>query len=469
MKRLFTLLLSAVALSALIGGSASASNYDSVAQELSAIGIFRGTASGGFDLDRAPTRSEAAIMLVRLYGAEEQAKTAYAAGTIRHPFTDVGGTAAPSVAWLYTNGIANGTSATTFGAANPCTVQNYAVFLLRALGYQDKTDFQYADALDFAQKCGFYNEVLFSGTFLRDDLAALTYQALAANTKGTETSLLESLIASGGIDASAAGAIRSKIGGYRALLKAANTQEMLSADVDLGMKMGLSLQADGENLDISMDLSGNAKAILDGSPQMAVRLKGSIKGIESTATDMAMEAWLKDDVVYTNTTVNGENAKIKQPAGMSSVLDTVDLMQMATGMNVSGLALIKSVTVQDTAAGTTYAVAIDAQKLLGLVNDLLKSIGLEDLKSLGVTLDMGDITAHYTVSGGSLKGCDMTFRASAQMIVPAAGDTPAQRVSIALNYTADMTVKATGSAVTITYPDFSGYQESDALMGGLTG
>lgn len=37
------------------------------------------------------------------------------------PFTDVSETAAPSVAWLYSQGITNGTSATTFGASSPCS------------------------------------------------------------------------------------------------------------------------------------------------------------------------------------------------------------------------------------------------------------------------------------------------------------------------------------------------------------
>ena len=65
MKRFFTLLFTALLLTAALCVSASASQYDSVAQDLSAIGMFRGTGNG-FDLDRAPTRSEAAIMLVRL-------------------------------------------------------------------------------------------------------------------------------------------------------------------------------------------------------------------------------------------------------------------------------------------------------------------------------------------------------------------------------------------------------------------
>lgn len=96
MKRILTILAATLLLTAAMAGTASASSYDSVAEELSAIGVFRGTA-GGFELDRAPTRSEAAIMLVRLYGAEDEAKTAYEAGEISMPFTDVSETAAPSV------------------------------------------------------------------------------------------------------------------------------------------------------------------------------------------------------------------------------------------------------------------------------------------------------------------------------------------------------------------------------------
>lgn len=73
MKRILTILAATLLLTAAMAGTASASSYDSVAEELSAIGVFRGTA-GGFELDRAPTRSEAAIMLVRLYGAVTRPK-----------------------------------------------------------------------------------------------------------------------------------------------------------------------------------------------------------------------------------------------------------------------------------------------------------------------------------------------------------------------------------------------------------
>ena len=116
MKRFLTVFFTALLLTAALCVTASASDYDAVAGDLSAIGMFRGTANG-FELDRAPKRSEAAIMLVRLYGAEEEAKAAYDAGEISHPFTDVSEFTSPYVAWLYNKGITKGATATTFGSA----------------------------------------------------------------------------------------------------------------------------------------------------------------------------------------------------------------------------------------------------------------------------------------------------------------------------------------------------------------
>ena len=97
MKRFLSLLFTTLLLSAALCVTASASDFDAAAEDLSAIGMFRGTEKG-FELDRAPTRSEVAIMLVRLYGAEESAKEAYEAGEITHPFTDVSEFTSPYVA-----------------------------------------------------------------------------------------------------------------------------------------------------------------------------------------------------------------------------------------------------------------------------------------------------------------------------------------------------------------------------------
>lgn len=262
MKRILTILAATLLLTAAMAGTASASSYDSVAEELSAIGVFRGTA-GGFELDRAPTRSEAAIMLVRLYGAEDEAKTAYEAGEISMPFTDVSETAAPSVAWLYSQGITNGTSATTFGASSPCSAKMYCAFLLRALGYEDGVDFLYADTLDFAMLHGLFNlSMLDAAPFLRDDLAAVTYQALGADLKDGSTYLLASLVESGAIDAEAARPITEKIEAYRALT-AASQASSTGIDADYTMIDSIDVSRTGSRTVYTMKMDDSLNSLLE--------------------------------------------------------------------------------------------------------------------------------------------------------------------------------------------------------------
>ncbi|MBQ6205900.1 MAG: hypothetical protein IJK52_02335 [Oscillospiraceae bacterium] len=206
-KRMFMAAFVAGLLCAALCVGAGASGYDDAARDLSAIGMFRGTAKG-FELDRAPTRSEAAIMLVRLYGAEEGAKADYEAGKISHPFTDVSAFTTPYVAYLYANGLTKGTSATTFGSGSPCTLTNYAVFLLRALGYRDGEDFQYREALAFAREKLLETSDLNAEPFLRGHLAELTRRALGLELKDGSATLLDSLISSGAIDGEAAAPLK---------------------------------------------------------------------------------------------------------------------------------------------------------------------------------------------------------------------------------------------------------------------
>ena len=191
MKRFLTILLTTLALAGLLCVTASAASFDGPAAELAAIGMLKGSASEGFALDKAPTRTQAAIMLVRLFGAEEEAKAAYAAGELTCPFTDVDETAAPFAAWLADKGLISGTSASVFGGGDLCTGKAYTIFLLRALGYRDNVDFTSANAQEFAMSLGLLDTSLLTGEFLRDDLVALTYQALGMRSE-EHTSELQS-------------------------------------------------------------------------------------------------------------------------------------------------------------------------------------------------------------------------------------------------------------------------------------
>lgn len=457
MKRFFTLLFTALLLTAALCVSASASQYNSVAQDLSAIGMFRGTGNG-FDLDRAPTRSEAAIMLVRLYGAEDKAKAAYDAGEITHPFTDVSAYTSPYVAWLYTNGITNGTSATTFGSGRACTLQNYVVFLLRALGYKDGTDFQYAQATNLAQTCGFYTPLLFDGTFLRDDLAALTYQALAANVKGTDTSLLASLIASGAIDKTAAKPLTDKIDAYRALVTSTSGMESHSMDLDTVSVTDMTIKADGKTTSSKMTTSSSTQSIINGSDiRMAVTSKTTADG-----TAVESSSWIKDGWLYTATAAEDGTTKIKLSVG-DDFAELEDLVQLPD-LNVSGLATVKSISSRKSGTDTVYTLVVDKNTLNGLMDSIMTGMlgsfgSMDDVK---FSTQFSDMTIQYTVgSQGALKGLHTAYSAAVNVSAPATADSPAQAMTMNCAYDTTVTVKATGSAVKITFPDFSDFVEID--------
>ena len=207
-KRIVCLLLTACLLICGLSITAFAALPDQAAQELFAIDVFRGGTTG-FGLDRAPTRKEAAVMLVRLYGAEQEALYQYECGITSHPFTDGNDWAAPYIAWLYTNGLTKGVSATTFGGDRVCSAKDYAVFMLRSLGYVDNCDFTYDRAEEFAAAAGFYNRYLYGGQFLRGDMALMSYYALSCNMAQSRTTLLDCLVDSGAIDRDAAGSMQA--------------------------------------------------------------------------------------------------------------------------------------------------------------------------------------------------------------------------------------------------------------------
>ncbi|MBQ8577494.1 MAG: S-layer homology domain-containing protein [Clostridia bacterium] len=193
------------------GNTVSDHSYDGVAKELYNIGILRGDGTS-FNLEQVPDRIQACVMVVRMRGEEEAALAAYEAGEITCPFTDITDAqewAKPYLAWLYEKKITLGTGDGKFGNA-VCTPQMYTTFMLRALGYVDTgdtgtvLDFTFADALAFAEEKALWDDTLAAEDFTRGIMAAVTYQTLAADTKATDFSLLETLVLSGAVDANAA-------------------------------------------------------------------------------------------------------------------------------------------------------------------------------------------------------------------------------------------------------------------------
>jgi hypothetical protein len=171
------------------------SEYNKAAVVLNELGLFRGSEKG-FELERAPNRTEAAVMMIRLLGKEEAAL----ATSETHPFADVPAWADKYIAYMFATGLTKGTGATTFGSADLCTAQMYVTMVLRALGYDDaKGDFTYNNALVFARMEELVSSNLFQrlgvGSFVRGDMVLVSFSALFTEVKGGEDILLEKLVA----------------------------------------------------------------------------------------------------------------------------------------------------------------------------------------------------------------------------------------------------------------------------------
>lgn len=187
MKKIISFILAVVLMLSFVPTAFAASDEAlDAADKLNALGLFSGTGTDAdgkpiYELDRAPTRQEAIVMLIRLLGKIDEAK----AGNWDMPFTDVADWAKPYVGYAYANKFASGTSATTFGGDATVTAAQYLTFVLRALGYKVNTDFYWDKAWELSDKLGItdgrYDENTTS--FTRGDAAIVSYNALSATKK----------------------------------------------------------------------------------------------------------------------------------------------------------------------------------------------------------------------------------------------------------------------------------------------
>lgn len=196
MKRFLSFIL-ALTLAVSLVPSAFAASDEAVqaANALHTLGLFNGTgtdANGNpiYDLDRAPTREEAITMLIRLMGKESDAK----GYNWEMPFTDVSGWAKPYVGAAYYWGLASGTSETTFGGKQKVSAMQYLTFVLRALDYEDGTDFQWDKAWKLSDKIALTSGQYTSDrSITRGDVAIISLKALSISNKYNWT-LLEQLL-----------------------------------------------------------------------------------------------------------------------------------------------------------------------------------------------------------------------------------------------------------------------------------
>lgn len=183
-------------------GGIYTARYTRYADALKTMGLFLGT-DHGYELNRAATRVEGVVMLIRLLG-EEAAALTYS-GT--QPFRDVPDWASKYVAYAYDMGYTKGVSATEFSPNMEIDAAQYLTFLLRALGYDDGAgDFLWSSAGEKAASVGLITASenrSFAELFYRDQVAYTSYRALSMPLKDVGTTLIQKLIDSGSVTAQA--------------------------------------------------------------------------------------------------------------------------------------------------------------------------------------------------------------------------------------------------------------------------
>lgn len=188
---LVLVLFAVLALPALAAEASRDVSYENtLAADLKQLGLFSGVSDTNFDLERAPSRTEVIVMLIRVLGKEKEAKE----GTWSHPFTDVPAWADPYVGYAYANGLTKGMSATKFGN-DTASAGTYLTFMLRALGYSDaKGDFAWDNPFALARGVGLLPAFADTEVFWRADIVSISYAALSVELKHSSQTLAEKLI-----------------------------------------------------------------------------------------------------------------------------------------------------------------------------------------------------------------------------------------------------------------------------------
>lgn len=172
------------------------------AEALAAVNIFRGS-DRGFELDRAPTRQESLIMLIRLLGRESEALAFDGVS----PFKDLTGWAdgRKYIAYGSHMGYTNGVTADSFNQYGAADRHVFITYILRALGYSDRAgDFVWNTTSDaLAVRIGLLNQkeldAMEQSGFFRDHVALISYRALKTYIKDGSMTLGEQLAAAGHI------------------------------------------------------------------------------------------------------------------------------------------------------------------------------------------------------------------------------------------------------------------------------
>ena len=170
--------------------------FENAAVNLYIHGLFKGGADG-FELNGSSTKAQAAVMAVRVLGAENEVL----ANSYSNNYSDVPDWADKYVGYLTKNNINIANSDQVFGADSQITAEEFTVLMMQLLGYKEVS---VSDAPEivfgFAVQDGILTrqdvELIQSSSFNRGAMAYIANKALNAKFKGSKETLFQRLKAS---------------------------------------------------------------------------------------------------------------------------------------------------------------------------------------------------------------------------------------------------------------------------------
>ena len=409
--------LASMLVAAGITATAGAANFTNCADRLKDVGLFQGT-NQGYQLDKEA----------------EAEKLTYTA-----PFTDLKGWEKPYVQYLYDNGLANGMSETAYNPTGKCSAQMYTTFLLRALGYSDaKGDFTYAKALDFGEQVGLVDDVNCSTkNFLRDNVVAMSLTALDTDVKGSDSILLDKLVADGAVDktkAASLGAFFADADTFNTAAKNTSAESKMAMDMNIkaSVKLGTT-----KLLDMSMPMTIKADMNLKELDKSVMAFGGKLNMTIDPSLANGGDTSISQDINYyfTNGTYYmdmGAQGKYKMAMSFDDVLNGMEISAMNSSVPVSA---IESITKGSGGMTVKYN-----------MNSVFSSDLFDELDGVSIK------TRDMNVTAKAVNGMLTDTAISGTVDITAEGET----ISATLNAAAKVT--ATGDAVKITLPtDLSSY------------
>ena len=201
MKKWIAIVITALLLSG-IPVSAASKEAQGAAETLYGYGLFMGKTplpdgSPNFDLDASLTREESVTLIVRLLAKEPEAKSR---DWSHIAFEDISAWAVAYVGYAYENGLANGTSATTFDGSGKVTAAMFITYVLRTLAYTDRDgeDFTWSAPWPLAEQLGLTKPGEYgthnNDAFTRADAVTIMNRALSIQRKGNDRTLYKVLV-----------------------------------------------------------------------------------------------------------------------------------------------------------------------------------------------------------------------------------------------------------------------------------